>query len=69
MYLIGLYAVQTDDWGIINMPVYLIVEHIITNAPKFEEYRAKVGPMMVTSQRAEATKCRKAAMGNRSGSW
>ena len=25
---------------------YLIVEHIITDAEKFEEYRAKVGPMI-----------------------
>jgi uncharacterized protein (DUF1330 family) len=25
---------------------YLIVEHIITNAEKFEEYRTKVGPMI-----------------------
>ena len=26
------------------MPAYLIVEHIITDATKFEEYRTKVGP-------------------------
>jgi uncharacterized protein (DUF1330 family) len=25
---------------------YLVVEHIITNAEKFEEYRTKVGPMI-----------------------
>ena len=25
---------------------YLIVEHIITDAEKFEDYRAKVGPMI-----------------------
>ena len=28
------------------MPAYLIAEHIITDATKFEEYRTKVGPMM-----------------------
>ena len=28
------------------MPAYLIAEHIITDAVKFEEYRTKVGPMM-----------------------
>ena len=28
------------------MPAYLVVEHIITNATKFEEYRTKVGPMI-----------------------
>jgi uncharacterized protein (DUF1330 family) len=28
------------------MAAYLIAEHIITDAAKFEEYRAKVGPMM-----------------------
>jgi uncharacterized protein (DUF1330 family) len=28
------------------MPAYLIAEHIITNQPKFEEYRAKAGPMI-----------------------
>jgi uncharacterized protein (DUF1330 family) len=28
------------------VPAYIIVEHIITDAAKFEEYRAKVGPMM-----------------------
>ena len=28
------------------MPAYLVVEHIITNAAKFEEYRTKVGPMI-----------------------
>jgi uncharacterized protein (DUF1330 family) len=28
------------------MPAYLIVEHIITDAAKFEEYRTKVGPMI-----------------------
>ncbi len=28
------------------MPAYLIVEHIITDAAKFEEYRAKVAPMI-----------------------
>ena len=28
------------------MTAYLIAEHIITDAAKFEEYRTKVGPMM-----------------------
>jgi uncharacterized protein (DUF1330 family) len=28
------------------MPAYLIVEHIITDAAKFEEYRAKAAPMI-----------------------
>jgi uncharacterized protein (DUF1330 family) len=28
------------------MPAYLIAEHIITNQPKFEEYRDKAGPMI-----------------------
>jgi uncharacterized protein (DUF1330 family) len=28
------------------MPAYLIAEHIVTDAAKFEEYRVKVGPMM-----------------------
>jgi uncharacterized protein (DUF1330 family) len=28
------------------MPAYLIAEHIITDAAKFEEYRTKVGQMM-----------------------
>jgi uncharacterized protein (DUF1330 family) len=28
------------------MSAYLIVEHIIINATKFEEYRVKVGPMI-----------------------
>ena len=29
------------------MPAYLIVEHIITDAAKFDEYRTKAGPMIV----------------------
>jgi uncharacterized protein (DUF1330 family) len=29
-----------------KMAAYLVVEHIITNAAKFEEYRTKVGPMI-----------------------
>ena len=29
-----------------DMPAYLIVEHTITDATKFEEYRVKVGPMI-----------------------
>jgi uncharacterized protein (DUF1330 family) len=28
------------------MPAYVIAEHVITDAAKFEEYRTKVGPMM-----------------------
>jgi uncharacterized protein (DUF1330 family) len=28
------------------VPAYLIVEHIITDQSKFEEYRTKVGPMI-----------------------
>jgi uncharacterized protein (DUF1330 family) len=28
------------------MPAYYIAEHIITDPVKFEEYRAKVGPMI-----------------------
>ena len=28
------------------MPVYLIAEHSITDAEKFEEYRTKVGPLI-----------------------
>jgi len=28
------------------MPAYLIVEHIITDEAKFEEYRTKAGPMI-----------------------
>ena len=28
------------------MPAYLVVEHIITDASKFEEYRTQVGPMI-----------------------
>ena len=28
------------------MPAYLIAEHKITDAAKFEEYRTKVGPMI-----------------------
>lgn len=28
------------------MPAYLVVEHIITDAAKFEEYRTKVGPLI-----------------------
>jgi uncharacterized protein (DUF1330 family) len=28
------------------MAAYLVVEHIITDAVKFEEYRIKVGPMI-----------------------
>lgn len=30
------------------MPAYLVVEHIITDPVKFEEYRTKVGPMIAS---------------------
>ena len=30
------------------MPAYLIVEHIITDPVKFDEYRTKVGPMIAS---------------------
>lgn len=30
------------------MPAYLIAEHIITDAAKFEEYRTKVGPTIAS---------------------
>lgn len=29
-----------------DMPAYLIAEHTITDAAKFEEYRVKVGPII-----------------------
>ena len=28
------------------MPAYVIVEHVITDARKFEEYRTRVGPIL-----------------------
>jgi uncharacterized protein (DUF1330 family) len=28
------------------MPAYLIAEHVITDAAKFDEYRSKVGPLI-----------------------
>ena len=28
------------------MPAYIVVEHIVTDAAKFEEYRSKIGPML-----------------------
>ena len=28
------------------MPAYLVVEHKITDAAKFEQYRVEVGPMI-----------------------
>ena len=54
------------------MPAYLIAEHIVTDAAKFEEYRTKVGPMMasmagVTSPKAEPINCLKVGTGNQSG--
>jgi uncharacterized protein (DUF1330 family) len=56
------------------MPAYIVVEHIITDAAKFEEYRKKVGPMMAKYgarylTQGEATKCRKEATGDQSASW
>jgi uncharacterized protein (DUF1330 family) len=30
------------------MPAYVIAEHIVTDAAKFEEYRAKAGPMIAS---------------------
>ena len=52
------------------MSAYLIVEHIITNAAKFEEYRVKVGPMIAEHggrylTKGGSHKCLKAATGNR----
>jgi uncharacterized protein (DUF1330 family) len=29
-----------------ELAAYLVVEHVITDAAKFEEYRAKVAPMI-----------------------
>ena len=41
------------------MPAYLIAEHIVTDAAKFEEYRTKVGPMIARLWRALPDKRRK----------
>ena len=30
------------------MPAYLVVEHIITDSAKFEDYRRQVGPMIAS---------------------
>jgi uncharacterized protein (DUF1330 family) len=30
------------------MPAYLVVEHVITDPIKFEEYRSKVGPLITS---------------------
>lgn len=30
------------------MPAYLVVEHIITDAVRFEEYRSKVAPLIAS---------------------
>jgi uncharacterized protein (DUF1330 family) len=35
---------EQGDWNMAK--AYLVVEHIVTNAEKFEEYRIKVGPMI-----------------------
>jgi uncharacterized protein (DUF1330 family) len=35
-----------ETWRMFLMPAYLIAEHIITNQPKFDEYRTKAAPMM-----------------------
>ena len=53
------------------MPAYLIAEHIITDAAKFEEYRTKVGPMIARYGGHYLTKggshsCLRVAIGNRS---
>jgi uncharacterized protein (DUF1330 family) len=53
------------------MPAYLIAEHIITDAAKFEEYRTKVSPMIAKHGgrylgKVEATSCRRAVVGSRS---
>jgi uncharacterized protein (DUF1330 family) len=34
------------------MPAYLIAEHIITDAAKFDEYRTRVTPMLITLEGA-----------------
>jgi uncharacterized protein (DUF1330 family) len=39
------WHIWNRKWGY-RMPAYIVVEHIITDAAKFEEYRTKVGPMM-----------------------
>ena len=52
---------------------YLVVEHIITDAAKFEEYRIKVGPMIAKHggrylTKGGSHKMPEGATGNRSGS-
>ena len=56
------------------MPAYLIAEHIVTDAAKFEEYRTKVGPMMARHGARYLTKggshrCRKVDTGIPNVSW
>ena len=56
------------------MPAYLIAEHVVTDAKKFDEYRTKALPMIekhgaaATSRKAARTSFRRAGTGNRSGS-
>jgi hypothetical protein len=52
---------------------YLVVEHIVTDATRFEEYRVKVGPMIAKHGGryliATGTGFLKAGTGNSSASW
>jgi hypothetical protein len=55
-----------------EMAAYLVVEHIITDAKKFEEYRTKVGPMITKYggrylTKGGSHKCPREVIGNRSG--
>jgi uncharacterized protein (DUF1330 family) len=42
LFAVWFYA----ETGSSDMAAYLVVEHIITDTAKFEEYRVKVGPMI-----------------------
>ena len=54
------------------MPAYLIAEHVITDAGKFDEYRSRVGPLIAAlrwplpHQSRQPPSARRAATGNRS---
>jgi hypothetical protein len=37
------------------MPAYLIAAHIITDAAKFDEYRAKVAPLKLALRKARTS--------------
>ncbi len=55
------------------MPAYLVVEHLITDAAKFEEYRVKVGPMIAKHgghylTKGGSHKMPEGGLGNRSAS-